>query len=107
VTEQKFDELTDRATVAALQRAEMVDAFKQMQARAHVEDVIAEMKEEGKALILSDEEMRMLESFRRFKGTCKNGEVFKWQTRRTEPEALVVPAPAQVHITDPQDVSGR
>lgn len=103
---EKYAELEDRSTLAMLQRAELADAVKRMEAHARVNDVIAAMKEEGKALELTDEEERMLRSFRRFRSTIKKpGEVFKWQTRPMGGDALVIEAGGSVHITDPQDVS--
>lgn len=67
---------------------------------------MAEMEAAGKVLQLTDEEIRLLRSFRRFKSnTTKAGSVFKWQTRPIEGDALVIEAGESVHITDPQDVS--
>lgn len=69
---------------------------------------MAEMEAAGKVLQLTDEEIRLLRSFRRFKSTTtKAGSVFKWQTRPIEGDALVVEAGESVHITDPQDVCGQ
>lgn len=97
---RKFTELEERASA----KAEFGDAVRRLEAGEHVRDVIEQMKQEGKALELSDEELRMLRSFRAFKvRTRKDGEVFKWQTRRPEG---IQPAPERVFITDPQDVSG-
>jgi hypothetical protein len=48
------------------------------------------MKAEGKALELSDEEIDLLRAFRRFKIRLrKDGEVFRWQTRKPEGVQLV------------------
>jgi len=80
---RKFDELESRS--AALQEAEMRDALRKAQASATIHGVLAEMKREGKAFELTEEEELMLVSFRRFKLRMKkDGEVFTWQTRRGE-----------------------
>jgi hypothetical protein len=69
---------------------------------------MAEMEAAGKVLQLTDEEIRLLRSFRRFKATIKKaGEIFKWQTRPVDSDVLVVEGGEAVHIVDPQDVSGR
>ena len=62
-----------------------------------------QMTEDGEALILSDEEIAVVRSFRRFKTMMrKDGEVFKWQTRR---ESGVVLAEETALIYQPQEVS--
>ena len=78
--EQKYQELEDRASQAA-----ELDAFKKLEARARVAQEIEAMKAEGKALVLSDEEIELLRSFRRFKlRMTKAAETFSWQTRRPD-----------------------
>ena len=58
------------------------------------------------ALVLTDEEERLLRSFRRFKILCKKaGEVFRWQTAPLNHELLIATSEAAAHIRDPQDVS--
>lgn len=90
---RKFEELEDRAS-----QCEKADAFEQLKARARVIDEIAAMKAEGKALTLTDEEMDMLQSFRRFKLRMrKNGEVFKWQTRLPEGVTIAEESGLVVH----------
>ena len=86
--EQKYVELEERAS-AVPEDAE----------RSHLEKLIAKqrirqeidlMRAEGKALTLTDEEMDMLQSFRRFKLRMrKDGEMFSWQTRMPEGVQLV------------------
>ncbi len=67
-----------------------MDAIKKLEARAHVHEQIELMKAEGKAMELTDEEERMLHSFRRFKVRIrKDGEVFTWQTRKPEGVQIV------------------
>jgi uncharacterized protein with von Willebrand factor type A (vWA) domain len=69
---------------------------------------MAEMEAAGRVLQLTDEEIRLLRSFRRFKSTAKKaGEIFKWQTVPLTTDTLVIEPGQAVHITDPQDVSGR
>jgi hypothetical protein len=73
---RKFEELENRASVVA-----EADAIKKLEARVRVQKEIELMKEEGKALVLTQEEEDMLRAFRRFKLRMrKDGEVFKWQT---------------------------
>jgi hypothetical protein len=109
--ERKFEELEDRASFSErshddrgsrLRYSEEVDAFKQLEARSRVAKVIESMKAEGKALELSNDEEQMLHSFRRFKLRMrKDGEVFKWQSRR--PEGVTIAEESGL-ITHPQEV---
>jgi hypothetical protein len=99
--ERKFEELEDRAT-ATFEKAERSDHVKQLEARARIAQEIEKMREEGKALTLSDEEFDLLKSFRRFKLRMKkNGEVFKWQTRL--PDNVTI-AEETGQIVHPQEV---
>lgn len=83
--EQSYSELERRASSAA-----QMDAVLQLEAGARVRRVIDDMRTEGKALTLSGEEIKLLESFRRFKLRMrKDGEVFTWQTRRPEGVQIV------------------
>jgi hypothetical protein len=94
--EQKYDELERRA-----QPAELRDALEKAKASARVHDVIAEMRREGKALTLTEEEENMLWAFRRFKLRMrKQGEVFTWQTRMPEGVQL---AEETAEIVHPQE----
>jgi hypothetical protein len=82
--EMKYSELEERASDAMI-AAERRDAVRQLEARSHILGELQKMKDEGQAITLSDEEMKLLSSFRRFKLRMrKNGEVFTWQTRRPE-----------------------
>lgn len=84
--EMKYRELEDRAS---LLHAEKLDIIRKLEARAVIAGEIELMRQEGKALTLTEEEISMLESFRRFKLRMrKDGEVFRWQTRR--PEGVVL-----------------
>jgi len=90
---EKLAELENRAIPAA-----ELDAIKKLEARARVHQEIESMKAEGKAFELSEEEIEMLQSFRRFKLRMKNhGEVFKWQTRKPEGVQLVEDTAQIVH----------
>ncbi len=83
--EMKYEELETRAS----QTGER-DAILKLEARARIHQQIELMKEEGKALVLTEEEENMLRSFRRFKLRMrKDGEVFTWQTRRSEGVQIV------------------
>lgn len=85
--EHKYAELEERASASA-----EVDQIKKLEARARILHEIEEMRMEGKAMTLSDEECEMLESFRRFKMRMRKGEeaaVFSWRARRPEGIQLV------------------
>ena len=83
--EIKYEELEQRAIPAGIS-----DAIRKLEARQIIHQQIEQMRSEGKALTLSDEEFSLLESFRRFKLRMrKDGEVFTWQTRRPEGVQLV------------------
>lgn len=76
--EAKYRDLENRAVEPALK-----DAFERLKASTRVHDEIERMKASGEAMVLTDEEEKMLWSFRRFKLRMrKDGEVFTWQTRR-------------------------
>lgn len=93
MNEQKYDELEQRASNVA-----DLDAIKKLEARSRIHHEIEAMREEGKALTLSDEEISMLESFRRFKLRMrKDGEIFTWQTRKPEGVQLVDETAEIVH----------
>src|SRR5580704_11457051 len=95
--QSKFDELEHRAASSA-----EMDEIKKFETHARVRSVIEEMKAEGKALELSEEEERMLHAFRRFKLRMrKDGDVFTWQTRK--PEGLQLAAET-AEILDPSEV---
>lgn len=61
------------------------------------------LKAQDKVLILSDEEERMLASFRRFKAKMrKPSEIFTWQTRQIDG---VIEAPEQFLIENAEEVA--
>ncbi len=91
--EQKFDELENRASLSS-----EMDAIKKLEARARVHHEIEAMKAEGKALELTEEEEKLLHSFRRFKLRMrKEGEIFTWQTRRPTGVQIVEETAEIVH----------
>lgn len=97
VQEPKYDELERRASLSS-----ELDQIRKLEARSRVHQEIEQMKAEGKALTLSEEEERLLFSFRRFKLRMrKDGEVFKWQTRR--PEGVQI-ADETAFILDPAEM---
>lgn len=86
--EMKYRELEERASAVPedAQRSRLEKAIVKQRVREEIEL----MRAEGKALTLSDEEMDMLRTFRRFKLRMrKNGEMFTWQTRMPEGVQLV------------------
>jgi len=91
--EMRYSELEERAS-----RLSITDEIKKLEARTRVRDEIEQMKAEGKALVLTEEEESMLWSFRRFKLRMrKNGEVFTWQTRKPEGIQVVSDTAEIVH----------
>ena len=91
--EQRYDELERRAA----QPAEN-DIIRQLEARSRVRKVIDTMIESGDALTLSAEEEEMLRAFRRFKLRMRrDGETFKWQTRRPDGIQIVDQSAEIVH----------
>lgn len=61
------------------------DLVRKLEAQSIVDSQIEAMKAAGKVLALTDEEIDMLRSFRRFKLRMrKDGRVFTWQSRRPE-----------------------
>lgn len=67
---------------------------------------LAQMEAAGRVLQLTEEEIRLLRAFRRFKSTLKKaGKCFRWQTVPLEADVLLVDGSQSIHIIDPQDVS--
>lgn len=92
----KYEELEQRASFSV-----ELDDIRRLESRARVHQEIEAMKAEGKALELSDEEIKLLESFRRFKLRMrKDGEVFTWQTRRPEGVQLVNETAEIIHPSE-------
>jgi hypothetical protein len=82
-----------------------LDEARRLESRTRVRDEIERMKASGEALVLTDEEERMLWSFRRFKLRLrKDGEVFKWQTRRAEGVLLASETAEIVHPSEVPNV---
>lgn len=91
--EQKYNELETRAS-----QISELDQIKKLEARMRVHQEIELMKEEGKALVLTEEEERMLRFFRRFKLRMrKDDEVFTWHTRKPEGVQIVEETAQIVH----------
>lgn len=66
-----------------------------------VRDEINKATIRGDAVILTNEEIAMIKSFRSFKGLMKTTSgIFKWQTVQTPG---VIEAPERVHIADPSE----
>lgn len=96
--EMKYAELESRALDCVAEQ----DFVRKMEARSHIFGELQKMKDEGKAITLSDEEMSLLSSFRRFKLRMrKDGEVFTWQSRKPEGVQL---AEETANILHPQEV---
>jgi hypothetical protein len=99
--EQKYAELEERAIPA-----EITDKVRQLEARARIHQEIEAMRAEGKAYTLTDEEISLIESFRRFKLRMrKNGEVFTFQTRMLEGIQIVEETAQIIHPSEALDSS--
>jgi hypothetical protein len=93
---EKYREIEDRAIPHG-----MVDEVRKLEARSRIHQEIEAMKAEGKAFSLTDEEIRMLESFRRFKLRMrKHGDVFTWQTRKPDGVEIVEETGLVVHPSE-------
>jgi hypothetical protein len=81
------------------------DMFAEMKtAESAVTKKLDDMVKSGEVNLLSDEEARLLNSFRRFKLRMKkNGEVFKWQSSI---DTGVMIAEDTAFVVDPQEVVG-
>ncbi len=105
--EQKYESL-ERRSSDALAEAEkrsmsfaMRDEIRKLEARSIIHAQIEDMRAKGEALTLSEEEISMLESFRRFKLRMrKDGEIFTWQTRRLEGVQLASETAEIVHPSE-------
>ncbi len=91
--EQKYAELEERAIPAGI-----TDQIRKMEARARIHHEIEAMRAEGKAYTLTDEEISMIESFRRFKLRMrKNGEIFTFQTAMPQGVQIVEETAQIIH----------
>lgn len=103
---ETLNDIQQRAN-ESLSNSDVLDISATLRRRLAAETVQREIEaqvEAGKVLQLTEEEIRVLRAFRRFKQTCKAGQVFKWQTAPDDPTSVVI-AGDSVHITDPQDLS--
>jgi hypothetical protein len=94
----KFPELERRSMTS------LADKFGAM--KQHAEHVIAEkvqqMKDEGLAHELTDDEEAMLLAYKRFYAKSKPGSVFQWRTPRVQ-QGIVTPPDVSL-ILNPQEV---
>jgi uncharacterized protein YecA (UPF0149 family) len=99
--EQKYNELEERVTQSAEAAIpeDMTNAMlRKLEQRNRIHQEIEAMRAEGKALTLTDEEIELLNAFRRFKLRMrKDGEVFTWQTQRPNGVQLVEETAQIVH----------
>ncbi len=94
--EQQYAELEERAIPAGI-----TDQIRKMEARARIHQEIEVMRAEGKAYTLTDEEISMIESFRRFKLRMrKNGEIFTFQTAMPEGVQIVEETAQVIHPSE-------
>lgn len=99
----RIDELADRSADRLAEDDHGSSLEPRRQAKERIWHELDAMRAEDKILVLTDEEERLLRSFRRFRCGGKPGAVFKWQTH---PEAGAIAVPADpVLVQDPQDVS--
>lgn len=100
MNERTYDELESKSSDKL---KETFSQITQKQAESVIHRQLENLKAQDKVLILSDEEERMLASFRRFKAKMrKPSEIFTWQTRRADG---VIEAPERFLIEDPQEVA--
>jgi uncharacterized protein YecA (UPF0149 family) len=99
--EQKYNELEERVTRLAedaIPEGMTNSMFRKLEQRERIHQEIEAMRAEGKAFTLTDEEVELLGSFRRFKlRMTKDGEVFTWQTRKPEGVQIVQETANIVH----------
>ncbi len=83
MNEQKYNELEERASLsaeAAILEGMTGALLRKLETSERIHREIEAMRAEGKVLMLTDEEIQLLESFRSFKLRMrKNGETFTWQ----------------------------
>jgi hypothetical protein len=94
--ERYADELSTRSV------ERLKEMFPHAEAETTVRAELEAMRAEDKVLIMTDEEERMIRSFRRFKLSCKPGAVFRWQTR---PQEGVLVSQETGLVRDPQEVA--
>ena len=81
-----------------------IDIVRKLEARQRIYGEIQKMREEGKALTLSDEELQLLKSFRRFKlRMIKTSEIFNWQTTSSTGIEIVQDTAEIIH---PNELNG-
>lgn len=97
---ENFNELRDRAA-GSVDRT-LAEEFFDQSIRKAILDETEKMVESGQAYQLTDEEERLLRSFRRFHLRCKPGAVFKWQTRPVAEGVTIEPNTGL--ISDPHEV---
>jgi hypothetical protein len=102
--EQKYNELEERVTRLsedAIPEGMTNAMFRKLEQRQRIHQEIEAMRAEGKAYTLTEEEIAMIESFRRFKLRMrKDGEVFTFQTRKPEGVLLVAETAEIIHPSE-------
>jgi len=96
---EKFPELESRSSTA------LADRFSAMKEHAEhfIHQKVQEMKDEGKAHELTDDEEAMLLSYKRFYAKSKPGSVFQWRTPRVQQGIVLPPEPSL--LVHPQEVA--
>lgn len=95
----------DTAINAAREYEDMFPSLnRKLEARRRIDAEMERLKETGQLYMLSDEEIKVLNAFRRFKTRVrKAGEVFKWQTTPLD-ECRVILAEDSGLIVHPGEV---
>lgn len=84
---------------------ELVDKMKNSEVAEHfVNQQVTKKVEEGSIIELTEDEERLLRSYRSFKKKNKDGSVFKWRTPETEGIVLVESESETNLIVDPREV---
>ena len=88
MNEEKYNELEERVSQLAeeaIPEGTKNALLRKLEQRNRIHQEIEAMRAEGKALTLTDEEIDLLRSFRRFKLRMrKSTEMFTWQVHRPE-----------------------
>jgi hypothetical protein len=101
MNDQKYNELEERVSLLseeAIPEGTPNAILRKLEQRSRIHQEIEAMKAEGKALTLTDEEIEMLASFRRFKLRIrKSAETFTWLTHRPEGVQIIEDTAEIVH----------
>lgn len=92
---------------STLELRERIEGLSKRQAETLVQEQLNNMTRDGRAVLMSDEEDRMIRAFRSFKSKCRRqGEVFKWQTGPSITVEQMIVDPAETSLLhDPAEAT--